>query len=145
MWIISAPLLAAQIKPVPAQITVLDVLGVVVWMVGFFFEAAGDLQLTRFRNDAANKGRVLNSGVWRYTRHPNYFGDTAQWWGYYLVAVAGGGFWTIWGPIVMTVMLLRVSGVILLEKTLVATKPGYKEYIESTSSFVPWFPRKPKR
>jgi len=87
---------------------------------------------------------VLNTGVWRYTRHPNYFGDATQWWGYYLIAAAGGGFWTLWSPILMTLMLLRVSGVALLEKTLTSTKPGYKEYVESTSAFVPWFPRQRK-
>ena len=142
LWIISAPLLAAQIRPTPERLTWLDWIGAVVWAVGFFFEAVGDLQLTRFRSNPANKGKVLNTGVWRYTRHPNYFGDAAQWWGYFLIAVAGGGFWTIWSPIWMTVMLLRVSGVTLLEKTLSTTKPGYQEYVESTSAFVPWFPRK---
>lgn len=145
LWIISAPLLAAQIRPTPDHLTVLDWLGAAVWAVGFFFEAAGDLQLGRFRANPANKGKVLNTGVWRYSRHPNYFGDAAQWWGYYLIATAGGGFWTIWSPILMTIMLLQVSGVALLEKTLTTTKPGYKEYVESTSAFVPWFPRKPKQ
>jgi steroid 5-alpha reductase family enzyme len=145
LWIISAPLLAAQIRPIPDHLTVLDWIGVVVWAVGFFFEAMGDLQLTRFKANPANKGKVLNTGVWHYTRHPNYFGDATQWWGYYLIATAGGGFWTIWSPILMTVMLLRVSGVALLEKTLTTTKPGYKEYVESTSAFVPWLPRKPKQ
>jgi steroid 5-alpha reductase family enzyme len=142
LWLISAPLLAAQIRPTPAHLTVLDFLAVVVWAIGFFFEAAGDLQLTRFRANPANRGKVLDTGVWRYSRHPNYFGDAAQWWGYYLFAAAGGGFWTIWSPILMTLMLLRVSGVALLEKTLTTTKPGYKEYVESTSAFVPWFPRR---
>jgi steroid 5-alpha reductase family enzyme len=142
LWIISAPLLAAQIRPTPDHLTLLDLLGAVVWAIGFFFEAVGDLQLTRFKANPSNKGKVLNTGVWRYTRHPNYFGDATQWWGYYLIATAGGGFWTIWSPILMTVMLLRVSGVALLEKTLTTTKPGYKEYVESTSAFVPWFPQK---
>jgi steroid 5-alpha reductase family enzyme len=145
LWFISAPLLAAQIRPTPSHLTVLDALGAIVWVIGFFFEALGDLQLTRFRSNADNKGKVLNTGVWRYTRHPNYFGDATQWWGYYLLAAAGGGFWTILSPILMTGMLLRVSGVILLEKTRVTTKPGYKEYIENTSSFIPWFPRKAKK
>lgn len=144
LWIISAPLLAAQVRPTPDHLTVLDVLGALVWAVGFFFEAMGDAQLTRFRANPANKGKVLDTGVWRYSRHPNYFGDAAQWWGYYLIATAGGGFWTIWSPVLMTLMLLRVSGVALLEKTLTTTKPGYKEYVDSTSAFVPWFPRKPK-
>jgi len=143
MWIISAPLLAAQISPTPARLTFLDFIAVAVWFVGFFFEATGDWQMARFKANPANKGKVLNTGVWRYTRHPNYFGDTAQWWGYYIIsAAASGGFWTIFSPILMTTLLLRVSGVALLEKTLKDTKPQYKEYIETTSAFVPWFPRK---
>jgi steroid 5-alpha reductase family enzyme len=133
-------LLAAQIRPTPDHLTLLDLLGVVVWGIGFFFESVGDLQLTRFKADPANKGKVLNTGVWLYIRHPNYFGDATQWWGFYLVAAAGGGFWTIWSQFLMTVLLLRVSGVALLEKTLTTTKPGYKEYVESTSAFVPLVP-----
>jgi steroid 5-alpha reductase family enzyme len=142
MWIISAPLLAAQISPVPARLTTLDFVAVAVWAIGLFFEAVGDWQLARFKADPANKGRVLSSGVWRYTRHPNYFGDATQWWAYYLVAAASGGFWTIFSPAAMTVLLLRVSGVTLLEKSLKETKPGYREYVESTCAFIPWFPRR---
>lgn len=142
MWIISAPLLAAQISPTPAKLTFLDLLAVPVWFIGFFFEAVGDWQMARFKANPANKGKVLNTGVWRYTRHPNYFGDAAQWWGYYLVAAAAsGGFWTIFSPLIMTTLLLRVSGVALLERMLKETKPQYKAYIETTSAFVPWFPR----
>jgi len=141
MWIISAPLLAAQFGSMPGRLTVLDYLGVAVWLIGFFFEAAGDLQLARFKANPSNKGKVMDRGVWRYTRHPNYFGDSAQWWGYYLIAAAGGGWWTFFSSILMTLFLLRVSGVTLLEKTM-STRPGYKEYIESTSAFVPWFPKK---
>jgi steroid 5-alpha reductase family enzyme len=103
----------------------------------------GDLQLARFKKDPQNRGKVLNSGVWRFTRHPNYFGDSAQWWGNYLVALLAGGWWTIFSPILMTFLLVRVSGVALLEKTM-NVKPGYQEYIESTSAFIPWFPKKPK-
>ncbi len=109
-------------------------------MVGFFFEATGDYQLTRFIKNPQNNGKILSDGVWRYTRHPNYFGDATQWCGYFLVAVSTGSWWTIFSPILMTLLLLRVSGVVLLEKTL-ETKPGYKEYIEKTSAFIPWFPR----
>jgi steroid 5-alpha reductase family enzyme len=141
MWIISAPLLAAQLNPSPDRPTILDLLGIAVWAVGFFFEAAGDLQLARFKADPANKGQVMDRGVWRYTRHPNYFGDAAQWWGFFLIAAAGGGWWTLFSPILMTLFLLRVSGVALLEKTL-ETRPGYSEYLERTSAFVPWLPRK---
>ncbi|UCC64820.1 MAG: DUF1295 domain-containing protein [Anaerolineae bacterium] len=143
MWIISAPLLAAQISPTPDRLTVLDLVAIPVSAIGFFFEAAGDWQMARFKANPANKGKVLNSGVWRYTRHPNYFGDATQWWAYYLLAAAAsGGFWTVFSPMVMTILLLRVSGVTLLEKTLVETKPQYQEYIERTSAFIPWFPKK---
>lgn len=141
LWIISAPLLAAQRGIQPAALTAIDFLGVAVWLVGFYFEAAGDLQLARFKANPANKGKILDSGVWKYTRHPNYFGDSAQWWGYYLIAAAAGGWWTIFSPLLMTLFLLRVSGVALLEKTL-ETRPGYQEYIQRTSAFLPRLPRK---
>jgi steroid 5-alpha reductase family enzyme len=142
MWIISAPLIAVQVGSLPSRLGLLDVLGIVVWVIGFFFEAVGDAQLERFKADPANQGRLLTSGVWRYTRHPNYFGDAAQWWGYFLIAVAAGAWWTIFSPILMTLLLVRVSGVALLEKTLIETKPGYREYAQTTSAFVPWFPRR---
>jgi steroid 5-alpha reductase family enzyme len=140
LWIISAPLLAAQVGSRPSGLTLLDYLGAAVWLKGFVFETAGDLQLARFKADPGNKGRVMDRGVWRYTRHPNYFGDAAQWWGFYLIAAAGGGWWTIFSPILMTLLLLRVSGVALLEQTL-ETRPGYKEYVRRTSAFIPWLPR----
>lgn len=141
LWVISIPLLAAQWRPAPDHLTFFDFLGLGLWLIGFFFEAVGDYQLARFKADPQNKGKVLDRGVWRYTRHPNYFGDSAQWWGYYLIAVAAGGWWTIYSPVLMTFLLLRVSGVALLEKTL-ETRPAYKEYIEKTSPFIPWFPRR---
>ncbi|NLE44756.1 MAG: DUF1295 domain-containing protein [Chloroflexi bacterium] len=144
MWIISIPLLGAQISSTPARLTVVDVIGIVLWGIGFFFESVGDLQMTRFKANPANRGKVLDSGVWRYTRHPNYFGDATQWWSYYLFALAAGAYWTVFSPVMMTLLLLRVSGVALLEKTLTETKPQYKEYIETTSAFLPWFPRKRK-
>jgi len=142
LWLISSPLLAAQISPLPPHLTIWDTLAVLVWGIGFFFEAVGDWQLARFKANAANKGKLFRDGVWRYTRHPNYFGDSAQWWGYFLFAFAAGGFWTIYSPLLMTFLLLRVSGVSLLEKNLKDVKPGYEEYIQTTSSFLPWFPRK---
>jgi steroid 5-alpha reductase family enzyme len=142
MWIISTPLLAAQYSNLPAKLTLLDYAGVVLWLIGFYFETAGDQQLRNFKSNPANKGRILNTGVWRLTRHPNYFGDSAQWWGFYLIALAAGGWWSIFSPIIMTLFLIKVSGVALLEKSLKDTKPGYREYIETTSAFIPWFPRK---
>ncbi len=141
MWFISMPLLAAQYFASVARLTVFDYAGAVLWGIGFFFESAGDLQLARFLKNPTNRGTVMRSGVWRYTRHPNYFGDSAQWWGYYLIALAAGGWWTALSPVVMTYLLTRVSGVALLEKTMNA-RPGYREYAEATSAFIPWFPRK---
>ena len=142
MWIISAPLLAAQIGATPARLAILDFVAIAMWAIGFFFEAVGDLQMARFKGNPANKGKVMNTGLWRYTRHPNYFGEATMWWAYYLVALAAGGWFTIFSPILMTTLLLRVSGVALLEKSLKETKPKYKEYVGTTSAFIPWFPRK---
>lgn len=143
LWIISIPLLVAQHSKLPDRLTIVDFLGAAVWLVGFYFEAAGDYQLARFKANASNKGKIMDRGVWRYTRHPNYFGDSAQWWGFFLIAAAAGGWWTIYSPILMTLFLLRVSGVTLLEKTL-SSRPGYQEYAERTSAFIPWFPRQKK-
>jgi steroid 5-alpha reductase family enzyme len=142
MWIISLPLLAGQFFQNKTQFGFFDYFGILFWIVGFFFESIGDAQLTLFKKNPLNHGKVLSSGVWRFSRHPNYFGDSAQWWGYYLIAASAGGWWTIFSPIIMTLFLIKVSGVVLLEKTLIKTKPGYSEYAESTSAFIPWFPRK---
>lgn len=143
MWVIGLPLLAAQYYPTPERLTWLDWLGLGVWVVGFYFEAIGDWQLARFKADPRNKGKLLMSGVWRYTRHPNYFGDAAQWWGFYLIALAtGSGWWTVISPVLMTFFLRFVSGVRMLEKSMKDAKSGYKEYVESTNAFIPWFPKK---
>jgi steroid 5-alpha reductase family enzyme len=141
LWIIATPLLVAQISAQPDHLTWIDILAVPVWLIGFFFESVGDWQLARFKANPSNKGQVLQTGVWRYTRHPNYFGDATQWWSYYLFSLATDGWWTVFSPIIMTILLLRVSGVKLLEKTLKEEKPGYNDYIETTSEFIPWFPR----
>jgi steroid 5-alpha reductase family enzyme len=142
LWVISAPLLGAQVAGGPEALGPLDYLAAIVWGVGFVFEAGGDWQLSRFKANPANRGRVLDSGLWRYTRHPNYFGDATQWWGFYLFSLAAGVWWTVFSPVLMTVLLLRVSGVALLEKDLKDSKPGYREYVESTSAFVPMPPRR---
>ena len=140
MWIISAPLIAAQTSGYPVIITPLDMIGVVLWLIGMFFEALGDLQLMLFKANPANKGKLLTTGVWRFTRHPNYFGESALWWGYYVIALASGSWWTVFSPIIMTWLLLRVSGVAMLERTM-KVKPGYEEYMKNTSEFFPWFPK----
>ncbi|MEQ8674270.1 MAG: DUF1295 domain-containing protein [Aggregatilineales bacterium] len=143
MWIVSAPLLAAQFSDTPDSITALDIIGIVVWAIGFTFEALGDWQLMQFKRNPANKGKVMDQGLWRYTRHPNYFGDAMVWWGFFLIALnTPNGFLTIFSPLIMTFLLMRVSGVAMLERTLKETKPAYKQYIESTSAFFPMPPKK---
>jgi steroid 5-alpha reductase family enzyme len=141
LWLISAPLLQAQ--SARAELGALDFLGLAVFVMGFFFESVGDFQLARFRSDPGNRGKVLRTGLWRYTRHPNYFGDAAVWWGFFLIALATpGSIWTVFSPILMTFFLLKVSGVVMLEKKLVETRPEYADYVARTSAFVPWIPRK---
>lgn len=142
MWVISHVLFAAQSGAEPARLVGWDIAGLAVWVIGFFFEAVGDFQLARFKADPTNRGKVMDRGLWRYTRHPNYFGEVTMWWGYFLIAVAAGGWWAFYGPIIMTLLILRVSGITLLEKRQSQIKPKYQEYIESTSAFFPWFPRR---
>jgi len=142
MWLIASPLSAIQASTEPANSIFLDYIAIIIWLIGFFFEAFGDYQLTRFRANPSNKGKLLDYGVWRYTRHPNYFGDSAQWWAFYIIALAAGGWWTIFSPILMTHFLVNVSGVAMLEKSLIERKPGYKAYAERTNAFIPWFPKK---
>ena len=118
--------------------------GLGLFAIGFFFEAVGDAQLARFRADPANKGKVMDRGLWAWTRHPNYFGDAVIMWSLYIVAVAGtpGIWWTIFAPIVMTYFLLRVSGVAMMEKGLNKTKPEYADYVARTSVFIPLPPKR---
>jgi steroid 5-alpha reductase family enzyme len=145
VWFVALPLLAAIHAGPAAVLAPLDGLGVVLFVVGFAFEAVGDHQLERFRRDPANRGKVLDSGLWHYTRHPNYFGDATMWWGVYAMAAATPGGWlTVLSPSAMTLLLLRVSGVTLLEDHLKGSKPGYLSYIARTPGFFPWWPRLPK-
>jgi steroid 5-alpha reductase family enzyme len=144
MWLISAPLLGAQYSSALKPLGFTDYLGIVFWLIGFSFEAGGDFQLSKFRSNPENKGKVLDTGFWRYTRHPNYFGDSAVWWGYGLICISAGSYIPAIGSFLMTALIIKVSGVALLEKTLVTQKPQYKEYIEKTSAFIPWFPKKNK-
>lgn len=141
-WLIGMPLLQVQRATGPAGLGWLDGLGLALFAVGLFFEAVGDLQLARFKSDPANRGRVMDRGLWRYTRHPNYFGDAALWWGLTCFALAtAGSAWVLFSPVLMTFLLLKVSGVALLEKGLGSTKPGYDEYVRRTSAFLPWPPK----
>lgn len=138
-WVISLPLLAAVHSTAPLGL--LDGAGVLLWAIGLYFEAVGDAQLARFKADAANRGQVMDRGLWRYTRHPNYFGEFCLWWGYYLIALAAGGWWSLPAPLLMSLLLLKVSGVTLLEQDIAERRPGYRQYIERTSAFMPRPPR----
>lgn len=142
MWLVSAPLLGTQYYGASETLNILDFAGILLYIIGFVFEAVGDIQLARFKADPSNKGRVLDKGLWRYTRHPNYFGDSAIWWGYGLICLAAGSYLPVLGSLLMTLLIIRVSGVAMIEKTLRREKPGYEEYIRKTSAFIPWFPRK---
>ncbi len=141
MFAVSLPVQLGQVRVEPG-IGVLAVIGTLLWAVGLGFESIGDAQLARFKADPANAGQVMDRGLWRYTRHPNYFGDACVWWGIALVAAETGlGAIGLVGALIMNVLLVRVSGVPLLERSLVKRRPGYAEYVERTSSFIPRPPR----
>ena len=137
-WIVSAPLAAAIASPAP--LSALDWVGVSLAAFGIVFETVADRQLAEFRRDPQSRGRVLDRGLWAWSRHPNYFGECCVWWGFYLVAAAAGGAWTVFAPLVMTVLLLRVSGVSLLERDIGERRPAYRDYVARTSAFLPWPP-----
>ena len=141
LWFISWPVQVAQFDPDP--LSAVSYLGVAVFAVGLFFESVGDLQLARFKANPANKGTVLDHGLWRYTRHPNYFGDACVWWGLWLLAADSWlGLATVVCPLVMNYLLLKKTGKPLLEAHLFQTRPGYADYARRTSGFVPLPPRK---
>jgi steroid 5-alpha reductase family enzyme len=139
-WIISLPTLGATLSAAP--LTPLDAAGSALWLVGITFEAGGDWQLARFKANPENRGRVMDRGFWRFTRHPNYFGDFCVWWGLYLIAAGGGAWWSLLGPLVMSVLLLKVSGVALLESDIAKRRPEYVDYIKRTNAFFPWMPKR---
>ena len=143
LWAVSLPVLAAQVPATPDGLTALDLAGAALWAVGMAFEVGGDAQLARFRADPANRGRVLDRGLWRYSRHPNYFGELCVWWGVYLIALATSeAWWSIAGPLTMTLILLRLSGVREMDDHLRRTKPGYDDYVRRTSALLPRPPRR---
>jgi steroid 5-alpha reductase family enzyme len=143
LWVVSAALLASMFNAEPDSLGVTDFVGIGVWVAGFFFEAVGDWQLARFKADPANAGKVMDHGLWRYTRHPNYFGDATLWWGLFIIAAGTTDGWiTVFSPVVMTFLLLRVSGVALLERSIKKRRPEYAEYVRRTSAFVPLPPKR---
>ena len=140
-WLVSLPLLVSL--STTHSFSLLDGLALFLWLFGMTFETTADLQLYRFKSRTENRGKVLDSGLWRYSRHPNYFGEFCIWWGFYLFAVSSGGWWTVLSPLIMTFLLLRFSGVALLEKDIHERRPAYRAYIARTNAFIPGKPRQP--
>ncbi len=138
-WLVSAPLVAAISQP--------GTPGIVGWVgaglaaFGIAYETAADWQLARFKARAGNTGRVLDTGLWRYSRHPNYFGEFCVWWGFFLIAADAGGWWTVFSPLLMSLLLLRISGVTLLERDIVERRPAYRDYVMRTRTFFPGPPK----
>jgi steroid 5-alpha reductase family enzyme len=143
IWAVSLPVQTAQVPDSPQGLVLLDFVGIAVWSVGMLFESVADFQLARFRADPRNRGKVMDSGLWRYSRHPNYFGEFCIWWGLYAVALATvEAWWSIIGPLTMSFILIRLFGVPAMEPHLSRTKEGYEDYVRRTSAFLPKPPRR---
>lgn len=140
VWGISIPV-QLGITAAPSAVGPIEWIGLGVAAVGLFFESVGDYQLAKFKRDPANAGKVMDRGLWRYTRHPNYFGDACMWWGLFLIAAPAGLWWTIFSPLLMNLLLLKVSGVAMLERTITERRPAYVDYIARTNAFFPGPPR----
>lgn len=143
LWVISLAMQFGQMAGTPASLTGLDIIGASIWLIGFTFETVGDWQLARFKGDPSNSGKVMNRGLWAYTRHPNYFGETLIWWGIWLIVLSTpGSWWTIVSPLLITITLLKITGIALTEKTILEKKADYRDYMDRTSAFFPWFPKR---
>jgi len=143
MWVIAFSLQVGILAQLPNRLGWLDAAGTAVWALGFIFETIGDFQLAQFKANAHNRGSVMDKGLWAYTRHPNYFGEALIWWGIYLIVLSiPGSWWTAISPVVLTLVLLKMTGITLTEKTILKKRPQYQEYIDRTSAFVPWFPKR---
>ncbi len=142
MWIVSLPVQLGQMTD-GAKVGAVGYVGIALWAIGVLFESVGDIQLARFKSDSANAGKVMDKGLWKFTRHPNYFGDACAWWGIAIVAAESRiGLFGIIGALVMNTLLLKYSGVPILEKSINKRRPGYEEYQRRTSSFIPRMPKK---
>jgi steroid 5-alpha reductase family enzyme len=144
LWFVAMPIQVAAFHQIQSPLSWIDAIGVVLWGVGLAFESIGDAQLARFKSKPENSGKVMDKGLWAWTRHPNYFGDFCVWWGIYVVASQGNAAWTILSPILMSWLLMKVSGVSLLERTIEDRRPGYVEYKQRTPAFFPRLPIKSK-
>jgi len=142
LWTVSLPVQLGMFADAGSPLGLLAFTGTALAVLGIVFEAVGDYQMTVFRADPANRGQVMDRGLWRYTRHPNYFGDACVWWGLFLIAVgAGAPLWVAVGPLLLNWTLLRWSGAALLERRMKRSRPGYEDYIARTSGFIPRPPK----
>ncbi|WP_022697507.1 DUF1295 domain-containing protein [Euryhalocaulis caribicus] len=145
LWVVSLPVQLGQVAAEPAALGWLAWIGAALAAIGIIFESVGDWQLAKFKSDPASQGQVMDKGLWRYTRHPNYFGDACVWWGLFLIAAeTTPGLFSVIGPAVLTYLLVKWSGVPLLERKLKRSRPGYEEYVRRTSGFIPMPPKKLK-
>lgn len=136
LYLIVLPVLVINGYTGPAR-GALDIIGAVIWVIGFYFEAVGDAQLARFLKNPAHKGKLMQTGLWAYTRHPNYFGEVTQWWGIWLLALSMPyGFLTVIGPLTITTLILKVSGIPMLEKKM-ASHPDFAQYARRVRAFLP--------
>jgi steroid 5-alpha reductase family enzyme len=142
-WAIAFGVQFGQISALPARLTVFDYLGIMIWIAGFIIESTADYQLSAFIKNPVNKRKIMNTGLWRYSRHPNYFGESLMWWGIFVIVLSTPwGIWTIISPLLITYTLLKLTGVTLMEETEFAGNPEYQAYVSQTSAFVPWFAKK---
>ena len=143
LWIISLCVQFGQMSLTPSHLTFLDIVGITLWGIGFFFESIADYQLAKFKADPSNKGKVMDRGLWSYSRHPNYFGEAMIWWGLFVITLSTpNGWWTIISPAIITVVLIKMTGIALMERSIVDKRPGYRTYIRRTNAFFPWLPKK---
>lgn len=145
LWVLASIFYAAMFyNPGRSTLNWLDYIGLIIWVAGFLWEAIGDYQLMRFKRNPQNQGKVLDQGLWKYSRHPNYFGDALLWWGYYCFALSVGAWMYIFSPLIMSFLLMRISGVSMLERNLKKAKTNYSEYMEKTPAFFPRIPKEQK-
>jgi steroid 5-alpha reductase family enzyme len=138
-WIMSLSVYMSLVGPVPLGL--LDYAATLLWLIGFFFEVIGDEQLNRFRQDPRNQDRVFDRGLWRLSRHPNYFGELCIWWAFWLFAAAAGAWWTMPAPLLATYLVVCLAGIPLSERGIAERRPGYRDYARRTSALIPWPPR----
>jgi steroid 5-alpha reductase family enzyme len=144
-WVIAFGVQFGQIPATPARLTFFDFAGIMIWTTGFIIESTADYQLSAFIKNPVNKGKIMNAGLWRFSRHPNYFGESLMWWGIFVIVLSTPwGVWTAISPLLITYTLLKITGVTLMEEMEFSDNPEYQEYVSTTRAFIPWFPRNQK-